>query len=83
MDAITLEKTTLAKERLAARNSFTKERARLDDCVPSCDPEYAQRQPLFLTYVSVPSGSTRMFIRRALRDGKTVAAPLVVYLDIV
>ena len=79
MDAITLEKQRLREERLAAREILSeKERARLDDCITQkllATPEYSEAATI-LTYVSVSSEvSTRMFIERALRDGKTVAVP--------
>ena len=79
MDAITLEKQRLREERLVARETLSeKERVRLDDCITQkllATPEYSEAATV-LTYVSVSSEvSTRMFIERALRDGKTVAVP--------
>ena len=79
MDAITLEKQRLREERLAARETLSeKERVRLNDCITKkllASPEYADAATV-LTYVSVSSEvSTRMFIERALCDGKTVAVP--------
>ena len=79
MDDITLEKQRLREERLVARETLSEqERARLDDCITQkllATPEYAEAATV-LTYVSVSSEvSTRMFIERALREGKTVAVP--------
>ena len=79
MDAITSEKQRLREERLVARETLSeKERVRLDDCITQkllATPEYSEAATV-LTYVSVSSEvSTRMFIERALRDGKTVAVP--------
>lgn len=79
MDTVALEKQRLREERLAARETLSEqERARLDDFITQkllATPEYAEAATV-LTYVSVSSEvSTRMFIERALRDGKTVAVP--------
>ena len=79
MDTVVLEKQRLREERLAAREALSeKERAALDDCITQkllATSEYAEATTV-LTYVSVSSEvSTRMFIERALRDGKTVAVP--------
>ena len=79
MDAITLEKQRLREERLAARETLSEqERCVLDDCITQkllASSEYSEATTV-LTYVSVSSEvSTRMFIERALREGKTVAAP--------
>ena len=79
MDTAALEKQRLREERLAAREALTEqERSVLDDRIIQkllATPEYAEAATV-LTYVSVLSEvSTRMFIERALRDGKTVAVP--------
>ena len=79
MDIVALEKQRLREECLAARETLSeKERTVLDDCIIQkllATPEYAEAATV-LTYVSVLSEvSTRMFIERALRDGKTVAVP--------
>ena len=79
MDTAALEKQRLREERLAARETLSEqERAALDDCITQkllATPEYAEAATV-LTYVSVSSEvSTRMFIERALRDGKAVAVP--------
>lgn len=79
MDTVALEKQRLREERLAARETLSEqERSVLDDCITQkllATPEYAEAATV-LTYVSVLSEvSTRMFIERALRDGKTLAAP--------
>ena len=79
MDTVALEKQRLREERLAARETLSEqERTVLDDCIIQkllATPEYAEAATV-LTYVSVLSEvSTRMFIERALRDGKTVAVP--------
>ena len=79
MDGIPLEKQRLREERLAAREALSEqERSVLDDRITQkllATSEYAEATTV-LTYVSVSSEvSTRMFIERALRDGKTVAVP--------
>ena len=79
MDTVALEKQRLREERLAVREALSEqERAVLDDCITQkllATSEYAEATTV-LTYVSVSSEvSTRMFIERALRDGKTVAVP--------
>lgn len=79
MDTAALEKQRLREERLAARETLSEqERCVLDDCITQKlleTPEYAEAITV-LTYVSVSSEvSTRMFIERALCDGKTVAVP--------
>ena len=79
MDTVALEKQRLREERLAARETLSEqERTVLDDRITQkllATPEYAEAATV-LTYVSVLSEvSTRMFIERALRDGKTVAVP--------
>lgn len=79
MDTATLEKQRLREERLAAREALSEqERSVLDDRITQkllATSEYAEATTV-LTYVSVSSEvSTRMFIERALRDGKTVAVP--------
>lgn len=79
MDIVALEKQRLREERLAAREALSEqERSVLDDCITQkllATSEYAEATTV-LTYVSVSSEvSTRMFIDRALRDGKTVAVP--------
>ena len=79
MDTAALEKQRLREIRLAAREVLSEqERAVLDDCITQkllATSEYAEATTV-LTYVSVSSEvSTRMFIERALRDGKTVAVP--------
>ena len=79
MDTVALEKQRLREERLASRETLSEqERTVLDDCIIQkllATPEYAEAATV-LTYVSVLSEvSTRMFIERALRDGKTVAVP--------
>ena len=79
MDGIPSEKQRLREERLAAREALTEqERSVLDDLITQkllATSEYAEATTV-LTYVSVSSEvSTRMFIERALRDGKTVAVP--------
>lgn len=79
MDTAALEKQRLREERLAAREALSEqERSVLDDLITQkllATSEYAQATTV-LTYVSVSSEvSTRMFIERALRDGKTVAVP--------
>lgn len=79
MDTAALEKQRLREERLAAREALSEqERIVLDDRITQkllATSEYAQATTV-LTYVSVSSEvSTRMFIERALRDGKTVAVP--------
>ena len=79
MDTAALEKQRLREERLAAREALSEqERSVLDDRITQkllATSEYAEATTV-LTYVSVSSEvSTRMFIERALRDGKTVAVP--------
>ena len=79
MDTVSLEKQRLREERLAAREVLSEqERSVLDDRITQkllATPEYAEAATV-LTYISVLSEvSTRMFIERALRDGKTVAVP--------
>ena len=79
MDTAALEKQRLREERLAAREVLSEqERSVLDDRITQkllATSEYAEATTV-LTYVSVSSEvSTRMFIERALRDGKTVAVP--------
>ncbi len=79
MDTAALEKQRLREERLAAREALSEqERSVLDDRIAQkllATSEYAEVTTV-LTYVSVLSEvSTRMFIERALRDGKTVAVP--------
>ena len=79
MNTVATEKQRLREECLAARETLSeKERVRLDDCITQkllASPEYAEAITV-LTYVSVSSEvSTRMFIERALCDGKTVAVP--------
>ena len=79
MDTVALEKQRLREERLAAREALSEqERSVLDDRITQkllATSEYAEATTV-LTYVSVSSEvSTRMFIERALRDGKTVAVP--------
>ena len=79
MDIVALEKQRLREECLAARETLSeKERSVLDDRITQkllATSEYAEATTV-LTYVSVSSEvSTRMFIERALRDGKTVAVP--------
>lgn len=79
MDTAALEKQRLREERLAAREALSEqERSVLDDRITQkllAISEYAEATTV-LTYVSVSSEvSTRMFIERALRDGKTVAVP--------
>ena len=79
MDTVSLEKQRLREERLAAREVLSEqERSVLDDRITQkllATSEYAEATTV-LTYVSVSSEvSTRMFIERALRDGKTVAVP--------
>lgn len=79
MDTATLEKQRLREERLAAREVLSEqERSVLDDRITQkllATFEYAEATTV-LTYVSVSSEvSTRMFIERALRDGKAVAVP--------
>ena len=79
MDTATLEKQRLREERLAAREVLSEqERSVLDDRITQkllATSEYAEATTV-LTYVSVSSEvSTRMFIERALRDGKAVAVP--------
>ena len=79
MNTVATEKQRLREERLAARETLSEqERCVLDDCITQKlleTPEYAEAITV-LTYVSVSSEvSTRMFIERALCDGKTVAVP--------
>ena len=79
MNTVATEKQRLREERLAARETLSEqERSVLDDCITQKlleTPEYAEAITV-LTYVSVSSEvSTRMFIERALCDGKTVAVP--------
>ena len=79
MDTAALEKQRLREERLAAREALSEqERSVLDDRITQkllAASEYAEATTV-LTYVSISSEvSTRMFIERALRDGKTVAVP--------
>lgn len=79
MDTATLEKQRLREERLAAREALSEqERSVFDDRITQkllATFEYAEATTV-LTYVSVSSEvSTRMFIERALRDGKAVAVP--------
>ena len=79
MDTAALEKQRLREERLAAREVLSEqERSVLDDRITQkllATSEYVEATTV-LTYVSVSSEvSTRMFIERALRDGKTVAVP--------
>lgn len=79
MDTAALEKQRLREERLAAREALSEqERSVLDDRITQKlleTSEYAEATTV-LTYVSVSSEvSTRLFIERALRDGKTVAVP--------
>ena len=79
MDTAALEKQRLREERLAAREALSEqERSVLDDRITQkllATSEYVEATTV-LTYVSVSSEvSTRMFIERALRDGKTVAVP--------
>ena len=79
MDTAALEKQRLREERLAAREALSEqERSVLDDRITQkllATSEYAEATTV-LTYVSVSSEvSTRMFIERALRDGKAVAVP--------
>lgn len=79
MNTVATEKQRLREERLAARETLSeKERSVLDDRITQkllATSEYAEATTV-LTYVSVSSEvSTRMFIERALRDGKTVAVP--------
>ena len=79
MDTAALEKQRLREERLAVREALSEqERSVLDDLITQkllATSEYAEASTV-LTYVSVSSEvSTRMFIERALRDGKAVAVP--------
>lgn len=79
MDTAALEKQRLREERLAAREALSEqERSVLDDRITQkllATSEYVEATTV-LTYVSVSSEvSTRMFIKCALRDGKTVAVP--------
>ena len=79
MNTVATEKQRLREERLAARETLSEqERCVLDNCITQkllASPEYAEATTV-LTYVSVSSEvSTRMFIERALCDGKTVAVP--------
>ena len=79
MDTAALEKQRLREEHLAAREALSEqERSVLDDRITQkllAISEYVEATTV-LTYVSVSSEvSTRMFIERALRDGKTVAVP--------
>ncbi len=79
MDTVALEKQRLREERLAVREALSEqERSVFDDRITQkllATSEYAEATTV-LTYVSVSSEvSTRMFIERALRDGKTVAVP--------
>ena len=79
MDTVALEKQRLREERLAARETLSEQdRCALDGCITQkllATSEYAEATTV-LTYVSVSSEvSTRMFIKCALRDGKTVAVP--------
>lgn len=79
MNTVATEKQRLREERLAARETLSEqERCVLDDCITQkllATSEYSEAATV-LTYVSVSSEvSTRMFIERALRDGKTVAVP--------
>ena len=79
MDTAALEKQRLREERLAAREALSEqERSVLDDRITQkllAASEYVEATTV-LTYVSISSEvSTRMFIERALRDGKTVAVP--------
>ena len=79
MDTATLEKQRLREEHLAAREALSEqERSVFDDRITQkllATFEYAEATTV-LTYVSVSSEvSTRMFIERALRDGKAVAVP--------
>lgn len=79
MDTAALEKQRLREERLAAREALSEqERSVFDDRITQkllATFEYAEATTV-LTYVSVSSEvSTRMFIERALRDGKAVAVP--------
>ena len=79
MDTAALEKQRLREERLAVREVLSEqERSVLDDRITQkllATSEYVEATTV-LTYVSVSSEvSTRMFIERALRDGKAVAVP--------
>ena len=79
MNTVATEKQRLREECLAARETLSEqERCVLDESITQkllATPEYAETTTV-LTYVSVSSEvSTRMFIERALCDGKTVAVP--------
>ena len=79
MDTVASEKQRLREERLAAREVLSEqERSVLDDRITQkllATSEYVEATTV-LTYVSISSEvSTRKLIERALRDGKTVAAP--------